>query len=280
MDLNNVAFAEGLSKLVEAANNNKNVVEYDQIGSYFVDVELTEDVYEKIFEELENRRIDILKITEDDIDIVPIEELAELEETVLEAEELDLEKLEHEVLDGVNLEDPVRMYLNGEFGTDTNCVNSYAAASFYAVDRVASYLKNWKQDYEAGVLFVLDRYTTSNMVYMTSKLPKEDWDSFLSWLSVYEYDLLGLPRPDGVIYLDMPIEVSQKLMSKRYNSDESKKDLHEKNVEFLNSCRKSALFAAENQGWSVISCSENGEPRTIEDIASQVYSTACELLGI
>ena len=111
MDLNNVAFAEGLSKLVEAANNNKNVVEYDQIGSYFVDVELTEDVYEKIFEELENRRIDILKITEDDIDIVPIEELAELEETVLEAEELDLEKLEHEVLDGVNLEDPVRMYL-------------------------------------------------------------------------------------------------------------------------------------------------------------------------
>lgn len=175
---------------------------------------------------------------------------------------------------------PVRMYLNGEFGDDPACVNPYAAASLYAVDRVTSYLKNWKKDYEAGTLFVLDRYTTSNMVYMTSKLPREQWGEFISWLSEFEHDRLALPKADGVIYLDMPTEVSQKLMSKRYNSDESKKDLHEKNVDFLNSCRKSALFAAENQGWSVIPCSENGEPRTIEEIAQDVYGKACELLGI
>ena len=175
---------------------------------------------------------------------------------------------------------PVRMYLGGEFGDDPSCVNPFAAASFYAVDRVASFLKDWKKDYEEGVLFVLDRYTTSNMVYMTSKLPVDQWDDFISWLSEFEYDRLGLPRPDGVIYLDMPTEVSQKLMSGRYNSDESKKDLHEKNVDFLNSCRKSALFAAQNQGWSVISCSENGEPRTIEEISEEVYATACRLLDI
>ena len=175
---------------------------------------------------------------------------------------------------------PVRMYLGGEFGDDPACVNPFAAASFYAVDRVASYLKSWKKDYEEGTLFVLDRYTTSNMVYMTSKLPYEQWGEFINWLSEFEYDRLGLPRPDGVIYLDMPTEVSQKLMSGRYNSDESKKDLHEKNVEFLNSCRKSALYAAENQGWVVIPCSESGEPRKIHDIANQVYKTACSLLGI
>ncbi len=175
---------------------------------------------------------------------------------------------------------PVRMYLGGEFGTDAGCVNAYAAASFYAVDRVASYLKDWKKDYEEGVLFVLDRYSTSNMVYMTSKLPCEQWDEFITWLSHYEYDLLGLPRPDGVIYLDMPTEVSQKLMSGRYNSDESKKDLHEKDVEFLNACRKSALYAAENQGWTVIPCSENSAPRTIDAIADDVYTKACELLDI
>lgn len=175
---------------------------------------------------------------------------------------------------------PVRMYLGGEFGDDPSCVNPFAAASLYAVDRVTSYLKNWKKDYEEGTLFVLDRYTTSNMVYMTSKLPRKDWKEFIDWLSQFEYDRLGLPKPDGVIYLDMPTEVSQKLMSSRYNSDESKKDLHEKNVDFLNACRKSALFAAENQGWAVIPCSENGEPRTIEDIAQQVYRTACELLKI
>ena len=111
MDTGNVAFDEGLNKLVDAAKNNKNVIEYDQIGAYFAGMELTDDIYDKIFETLEEQKIDVLRITEDDIDIVPIEELAELEETVLEAEELDLEKLEREVLDGVNLEDPVRMYL-------------------------------------------------------------------------------------------------------------------------------------------------------------------------
>ena len=111
MDINREAFDEGLKRLVEAAKDNKNVIEYDQISTYFPGVELTEELFEKIIEDLEERKIDVLRVIEDDIDIVPIEELAELEETALEAEELDLEKLEHEVLDGVNLEDPVRMYL-------------------------------------------------------------------------------------------------------------------------------------------------------------------------
>lgn len=174
---------------------------------------------------------------------------------------------------------PVRMYLNGEFGSNASCVNSYAAASFYAVDRVASFLKDWKQDYEEGTLFVLDRYVTSNMIYMPAKLPKNDWDSFLSWLSDFEYDKLCLPRPDGVIYLDMPTEISQKLMSGRYHSDESKKDLHEKDVAFLNACRESALYAANNQGWTVIPCSDGENPYTIEEIAEKVYETACGFLN-
>lgn len=110
MDNNMTAFEDGLNKLVEEAKNNKNVIEYDKIPSYFNDIQLNEEVYDRIIDELESRKIDILKITDDD-DIVPIEELAELEETAMEAEELDLEKLEMEVLDGVNLEDPVRMYL-------------------------------------------------------------------------------------------------------------------------------------------------------------------------
>ncbi|MBQ8001388.1 MAG: deoxynucleoside kinase [Ruminococcus sp.] len=175
---------------------------------------------------------------------------------------------------------PVQMYLHGEFGSNASCVNSYAAASFYAVDRVASYLKHWKQDYEAGTVFVLDRYVTSNMIYMPAKLPKSEWDSFLSWLSDFEYDKLGLPKPSGVIYLDMPTEISQKLMSGRYNADESKKDLHEKDVTFLNACRESALYAANKQGWTVISCSDGEAPYTIEEIADKVYKTACTFLDI
>ncbi len=172
----------------------------------------------------------------------------------------------------------VRMYLNSEFGDDPSCVNPYAAASFYAVDRVASYLKDWKEDYSKGTVFVLDRYSTSNMIYMTSKLKRDEWDSFISWLDDYEFEKLSLPRPDGVIYLDMPPEVSQKLMSGRYSGDESKKDLHEKNVNYLKSCRESALFAAEKLSWNVISCAENSEPLSIEEISETVYNTAKKFL--
>ena len=172
----------------------------------------------------------------------------------------------------------VRMYLGGEFGEDPSCVNAYAAASFYAVDRVASYLKDWKKSYDEGTLFVLDRYSTSNMIYMTSKLPREQWDEFLFWLSEYEFEKLSLPKPDGVIYLDMPPEVSQSLMGGRYNQDESKKDLHEKNVEFLKSCRESALYAAEKMNWKVIPCSDGEKPYTIEEIAEEVLKAAREFL--
>ncbi|MBQ8796426.1 MAG: deoxynucleoside kinase [Clostridia bacterium] len=173
----------------------------------------------------------------------------------------------------------VKMYLGGEFSDDPMAVNAYAASSFYAVDRIASYLKNWKEDFEGGVNFVFDRYTTSNAVYMLSKLEGEEKEVFLSWLVDFEFNKMGLPKPDKVIYLDMPTEISQKLMSKRYEGDESKKDLHEKNVDFLKICRGNALFAAEKLGWTVIQCSDGENPYTIEEISEKVYKEAMEVFN-
>ncbi len=168
----------------------------------------------------------------------------------------------------------VRMYLDGELGDNPMAVNAYAASSFYAVDRIASYLKYWKSDFEDGMNFVFDRYTTSNAVYMLSKLEEGEKDEFLSWLEDFEFSKMGLPKPHKVIYLDMPTEISQKLMSKRYEGDESKKDLHEKNVDFLKTCRVNALFAARKLGWTVIECSDGENPYTIEEIAEKVLSEA------
>ena len=92
----------------------------------------------------------------------------------------------------------IRMYLGGEFGTNPSDVNAYAASSFYAVDRYASYKKAWGQWYEQGGLVVCDRYTTSNAVHQASKEPENKRQEFLKWLYEFEYDRLGLPRPDGV----------------------------------------------------------------------------------
>lgn len=166
----------------------------------------------------------------------------------------------------------VKMYLNGELGDKPSDVNAYAASSFYAVDRVASYLKSWKKDYESGKTILCDRYATSNIIYQMSKMPQNQWDSFMDWQYDFEHDKLGLPAPDRVIYLDVEPEVSQKLMLKRYNGDESKMDLHEKNVDFLLSCRKSALYAADRLNWKVISCCESGEMKTIENIFQEILS--------
>lgn len=165
---------------------------------------------------------------------------------------------------------PVKMYLSGEFGKSPADVNPYAASCFYAVDRFASFNKNWKCDYENGTLILADRYATSNMIFQLAKLPQDEWDNFLFWLEDFEYNKLNLPKPDLVIYLDMPTDVSQKLMSKRYLGDESKKDIHESNVAFLDESARSARYAAEKLGWQVIKCAENGEPYSIESIHEQI----------
>lgn len=89
----------------------------------------------------------------------------------------------------------VKMYLNGEFGQDPNSVNAYAASSFYAVDRYASYKRRWSREYKDGSIVIADRFTTSNMIHQCSKLPKGQWDMYKKWLLDYEYKLLGIPEP-------------------------------------------------------------------------------------
>jgi dTMP kinase len=164
----------------------------------------------------------------------------------------------------------VKMYLNGELGSNPGDVNPYAASSFYAVDRYASYKQFWENDYQSDTVILADRYTTSNAIYQLSKLKNDERNEFLSWLEFYEYTQLQLPKPNAVIYLDMPIEISQQLLNQRYNGDTTKKDLHESNFEFLKQCRESALYSSSQQGWQIVKCSADNQPRSIEDIHKEV----------
>lgn len=172
----------------------------------------------------------------------------------------------------------VRMYLNGDFGRNPSDVNAYAASSFYAVDRYAHFKTKWAQFYNNGDIIIADRYTTSNAYHQAIKIDPEKRASFYNWLETYEYELLGIPRPDAVIYLDMPVEISQRMMSERYKGDESKKDIHESNTEYLTACREVALDAAEKMGWTVIKCNDGDRPRTIDDIAGEIFSTVKNIL--
>ncbi len=174
----------------------------------------------------------------------------------------------------------VKMYLGGEFGKKPNDVNAFAASVFYTVDRYAGFKADWGKYYNEGGTIVSGRYTTSNAVHQCSKLPKENWKEFLDWLYDFEYNKIGIPKPDKVIFLDMPIEVSQKLLTKRYQGDENKKDIHESDTAYLENCRRAAVFTAEYSSWEIIPCSKNGEPRTIEEISKDVLASVLKLYEV
>lgn len=164
----------------------------------------------------------------------------------------------------------VKMYLGGEFGTDPNAVNPYAASSFYAVDRFASYAKNWRDFYLNGGIVIADRYTTSNAIHQCAKLPEDQWNSFIQWLFHYEYELLGIPAPYRTIYLRVDPDVSQQLMLKRYHGNDTKRDIHEANLDYLKRSRQAADFCAKTLGWCVVECVSSDGMRTVEDIAKDV----------
>lgn len=172
----------------------------------------------------------------------------------------------------------VKMYLNGDFGKNADDVNAYSASLLYAVDRFASFNLYWKSDYENDTIILADRYATSNAVHQMVKLPENEWEAYLNWADDLEYVKVGIPRPDLVIYLDMPIEISQQLMSKRYNGDEIKKDVHEANVEYLKNCRKTAKYTAEKQEWHLIDCAIGKVPRSIADIHSEICAVVSKEL--
>ena len=173
----------------------------------------------------------------------------------------------------------IRMYLGGEFGTKPSDVNAYAASTFYAVDRYASYKKVWSDWYEQGGLIVSDRYTTSNAVHQASKEPVEKQPDFLKWLYDLEYDKLGLPKPDLVIYLDVPTDFTEAMMRRREADTNTHADIHEQDMAYLATCRRTGKAAAEFYGWTVIQCVSDGAMRSIEDIHEEIYRHVSECLA-
>ena len=165
----------------------------------------------------------------------------------------------------------IRMYLKGEFGSSPSDVSAYAASTFFAVDRYASYKKVWGQWYENGGLVLSDRYTTSNAVHQASKEPEDKQADFLAWLYDLEYDKLGLPRPDLTIYLDVPTDFTEQMMRRREADTNTTADIHEQDMEYLATCRRTGKKAAQFYNWTVIECIRDGKMRSIEDIHEEIY---------
>lgn len=172
----------------------------------------------------------------------------------------------------------VKMYLSGQFGSRPDDVNPYAASSFYAVDRYASYKTKWGSFYEAGGIVIADRYTTSNAVHQTSKLPAGERRAFLDWLFDFEYGKLGLPAPTRVLYLDMPTELTEQMMRRREQQTHTHADIHEQNDAYLRACRENAAFVVDYCGWRHIDCADGSRILPPEEIAARVLREVEDLL--
>ena len=172
----------------------------------------------------------------------------------------------------------VQEYLDGNLGKRPGDVSAYAASMFFSMDRYASYKQDWGGFYESGGLVVANRYTTSNAVHQASKLPESERKAYLDWLFDLEYNKLGLPKPDLVIYLDMPTEITERMMRQREQATGTHADIHEQDETYLKNCRANAKEIVKDCGWTVINCAKDGETRTVEDIHQQVYRTVKKLL--
>lgn len=168
----------------------------------------------------------------------------------------------------------VRLYLQGAFGMHAEDVNAYAASTFFAADRYASFRMKWKEWYEQGDIILADRYTTSNMVHQAVKIEDAaERDTYLDWLWDFEFVKLGLPVPDAVVFLDVPPAISTQLLRQRAAEGGSVPDIHEKDSQYLEKCYAAYGLLAERYGWKKIPCTQDQQLCSVEEIHERIYQS-------
>lgn len=177
----------------------------------------------------------------------------------------------------------VKMYLNREISENANDVSAKAASVFYAADRYITYKKEMEEKYNSGEYIMLfDRYSGSNIIHQGAKVvagcesddkAKEELQQFIMWLYDFEHKDLGIPTPDLVIYLNVPVEYTEKLREGRKNKSngEEKQDVHEADRNHLKNASMSGLMAADMLGWHVVQCVKDNQMRSVEDISEEVF---------
>jgi dTMP kinase len=174
----------------------------------------------------------------------------------------------------------IKMYLDGELGNSPDDVNAYAASSFYAVDRYSSFLQDWREYYESGGLILTDRYTTSNALHQGAKVPDDERERFFDWLYNYEFDLLGLPRPDLVMFLDIEAKIAASRIFKRQTETGTDRDIHERDAQYLEKCAQVGKQAAEAYNWHTVCCVDgDGAERNEDELHDAVYNAVMKHLA-
>lgn len=166
---------------------------------------------------------------------------------------------------------PVEEYLKGNYGRVSD-LSPYFVNSLYAQDRAITWINGLKQEYEKGNVILLDRYTTSSLIYQSSMIEDiKEREAFIDYIYDYEYRKLGIPEPDLVIFLHASFDVVRKLKSKRKNNDGIQNDIHERDLEFMKNVSDISTSIANKFNWSYVECTNGDEIRDPKDIHEEIY---------
>lgn len=166
--------------------------------------------------------------------------------------------------------------LAGEYGNFL-AVSPYFASVLYAADRFesAGQIKKWLVE---GNMVVADRYASSNQIHQGAKInDAAQRKEFLDWLEKMEFKIFKIPKPDLVVYLDVPLEISQKLLKNKAKSRKKrylngKKDVHESDLNHLENAQKSALdLVAKFNNWVMIDCTRDDKLMSKKEINDLIY---------
>lgn len=166
---------------------------------------------------------------------------------------------------------PVEMYLSGAYGKVED-LSPYFINGLYAMDRAITWNTKLKEKYENGETILLDRYTTSSLIYQAALIEDlNERKAYLDYISDFEYNKLGVKKPDSVIFLYAPFDLVTKIRNERKSNDGVENDIHESDIKFMKKVYDNAMFVAEYLNWDGINCSNGDNLKSIEEIHEDIY---------
>lgn len=166
---------------------------------------------------------------------------------------------------------PVEKYLKGEYGQPSE-LSPYFINALYANDRGITWYSNLKKLYEQGNFILLDRYTTSSIIYQSALIDDVDEKKkFIDYVIDFEYKKIGIKEPDNVIFLYAPFDLVTELRKARKQNDGVENDIHERNLDFMKKVYEGSMFIADYLSWNKVKCNDGQEMRKVEDIHEDIY---------
>ena len=165
---------------------------------------------------------------------------------------------------------PVEMYLAGEFGEPKD-LSPYFINDLYATDRAVTWYGELKEKYDSGKVILLDRYTTSSLIYQAALIEDiEERKEFVDYVCDFEYNKLGIRKPDMVIFLHAPFELVTEMRNARKQNEGLENDIHERNLDFMKKVYDNAMFLADYLGWNKVECNDGDKMKSIEQIHNEI----------